>query len=472
MKNCLAAPLTLLCAAFFLTLGAVVHAQAPGDPNAPPAYGVAQRLQAEAQAARASGQSQTAHNRADQAVLQLQQVVKSRAYGHTVYAREGLRQQAKLEEDFLQDKNAAVQSLQTLHNTFPDDQAVLPQIQRVGNALDKWNSTFVFPITSLTIAFHDLGAGLYHTLDFMVALTGRQPWSYFVAILLVSVLVKLALTPLSNKQYASMKAMQKLQPYMTELQAKHKNDKELLGRKMMELYKEQGINPAAGCITMLPTIPIMYLLYYMIRLYQYQFSHGTFLWIGSGLSHMFPSILGINLGQPDWPLLLLYAGSMYVTQKMTITPSMDPQQAETQRMMTIMTPFMTTYFFYQYHLPSAFVLYYLIFNILSTAQQKYYMRKRAGDAPSAGSDGDGGSKRLPLAPDSAGGQPKNLLTNGNGNGNGNGSRRVGSGRTVPIAEAKEEAATRNGSSPMMNGTAPTARGVIAPKKVHPKKKRR
>ena len=380
MKNCLAASRLLLCAAFLLMVGSAVDAQAPGDQNAPPAYGVAQRLQAEAQAARASGQSETAHNRAYQAVLQLQQVVKSRAYGHTNYARQSLRQQAALEENFLQDKNAAVQSLQTLHNTFPDDQAVLPEIKRVGDELDQFNQT----ITPRSTPFHILGATLYRIMDFLVALTGRQSWSYFVAILLVSVLVKLALTPLSNKQYASMKAMQKLQPYMTELQAKHKNDKELLGRKMMELYKEHSINPAAGCITMLPTIPIMYLLYYMIRLYQYQFSHGTFLWIGSGLAHLFPSILGINLGQPDWPLLLLYAGSMYVTQKMTITPSMDPQQAETQRMMTIMTPFMTTYFFYQYHLPSAFVLYYLIFNILSTAPAEVLYAEASGGCPKRG----------------------------------------------------------------------------------------
>jgi len=467
MKNCLAASRVLLCAAFILLLGAAGNAQAPGDPHASPAYGVAQRLVSEARAARASGQSETAHNRDYQAVLQFQQVVRSRAYGHTVYAREALRQQAKIEEDFLQDKNAAIQSLQTLHNTFPDDQAVLPEIQRVGNELDQWNQT----ITPRSTPFHILGATLYRIMDFLVALTGRQSWSYFLAILMVSVLVKLALTPLSNKQYASMKAMQKLQPYMTELQAKHKNDKELLGRKMMELQKEHGVNMFGGCITMLPTIPIMYLLYYMIRLYQYQFSHGTFLWIGSGLSHMFPSILGINLGQPDWPLLLLYAGSMYVTQKMTITPAVDPQQAEQQRMMTIMTPFMSTYFFYTYHLPSAFVLYYLIFNILSTAQQKYYMRKHAGDAPSAGSDGDGGSKRLPLLPSGSGdGQAKSLSSNGNGNGTG--SRRVGAGRTVPVAEASEGAATRDNFSRPSNGTAPTAKGVIAPKKIHPRKKRR
>ncbi len=462
MKNCFAATRVLLCAAFFLIFGAVANAQAPNDPNAPPAYGVAQRLQAQAQAARASGQSQIAHNRAYQAVLQFQQVVKSRAYGHTSYARESLRQQARLEENFLQDKNAAIQSLQTLHNTFPEDKPVLPEIQRVGNELDKWNQT----ITPQSTPFHVLGATLYRVMDFLVALTGRQSWSYFVAILLVSVLVKLALTPLSNKQYGSMKEMQKLQPYITELQAKHKNDKELLGRKMMELYKEHGINPAAGCITMLPTIPIMYLLYFMIRLYQYQFSHGTFLWISSNpLSHMFPSILALNLGQPDWPLLLLYAGSMYVTQKMTITPSMDPQQAETQKMMTIMTPFMTTYFFYQYHLPSAFVLYYLIFNILSTAQQKYYMRKRMGETPYTGNDGDGGSKRLPLSPNGSGGggQAKALTVSGNGSANGNGSRRLTSGQAMPVAEASEA---------RTNGTGPTARGVIAPKKVHPKKKRR
>ena len=58
-----------------------------------------------------------------------------------------------------------------------------------------------------------------------------------------------------------------------------------------------------GCLPMLPTIPIMYLLYFMISRYQYQFSHGTFLWIGSGLSHLFPSIVAPNLGQQDIPLL-------------------------------------------------------------------------------------------------------------------------------------------------------------------------
>lgn len=463
MKNFSAASRILLCAAFLFAFGMAGHAQAPVGADAPPAYGIAQRLQTEAMTARAAGQDEIAHRRYYQAVIQLQAVVKSRQYGHSDYARLALHQQAQIEEHNLQDKNAAIQSLQTLRNTFPEDQTVLPEIKRVGDALDQFNQT----VTPQSTPFHLLGAGLYHVMDFLVALTGKQSYSYWIAILMISVLVKLALTPLSNKQYASMKEMQKLQPAMQELQAKHKNDKEVLGRKMMELYKEHNINPAAGCITMLPTIPIMYLLYYMIRLYQYQFSHGTFLWIGSSLSHVFPQYLGINLGQPDIPILLLYAASMYVTQKMTITPTMDPQQAETQRMMAIMTPFMTTYFFLQYHLPSAFVLYYLIFNLLSTAQQKYYMRKRSGEILPGAGGGDGGTKVKPILPDGdGGGSAKARPANGNGNSNGNGRRRSGNGQTVPLAEAKDV------STRPSNGAVPAGKGTLAPQKVHPKKKRR
>jgi YidC/Oxa1 family membrane protein insertase len=456
---------SVFSAAFLLILfvsGASVQAQSPAD--APPAFGVAQRLQAEAATAAAAHDYQTEHNRYYQAVLQLQKVAKSHLYGKTDFAKQALFQQAAIEENHLQDKNAAIQSLQTLHNTFPDDPTVMAEITRVGTALDNFNKT----ITPRSTPFHIFGAGLYRVMDFMVNLTGRQTWSYWLAILLISVLVKLALTPLSNKQYRSMKEMQKLQPYIKELQAKHKNDKEVLGKKTMELYKEHGINPMAGCTPLVFQLPIMYTLYYTIRLYQYQFSHGTFLWIGSPLSHMFPQYLGINLGQPDIPILLLYAASMYFTQKMTVTPTMDAQQAETQKMMAIMTPFMTTYFFLTYHLSSAFILYYLIFNILSTAQQKYYLRKRAGDSQPGGG-GDGGSKRPPVLIDGPNGGSAILLngrngSNGNGSNNGNGSRRIPAGSLSETVSSGDKAHS--------NGVAPTAKGIIAPPKVHPKKKRR
>ena len=371
MKNHTAASRFLLGAAilFVCLLAGTgrVTAQVPNDPNMPPAYGVAQRLIAESKAARLAGQYDTAHNRAYQAVAKLQEVVKSRAYGHTTYAHDALLQQAKIEEYSLHDKNAAIQALQTLHNTFPEDQAVLPEIKRIGTALDLWNRTYAPPPAP---AFHNVGATLYRVMDSLVALTGRQIYSYFIAILLISILVKLLLTPISNKQYRSLREIQKLQPLVAELRAKYKNDYKLLVRKLNEFYKEHGVNPADGILPLLVQIPIMYLIYYMFWLYQYQFSNGTFLWIGSPISYMFPAYLGINLGQPDIPILLLYAMSLYMTMVMTITPTMDRNQAETQRMMTIITPFMTTYFFLQYHLPSAFVLYYLIFNILSMVHKK------------------------------------------------------------------------------------------------------
>ncbi len=442
MKNTRAASRTLLCAAAFLisalmTGAARAQSPLPIGPDTPPAYGVAQRLEGQAKAAKAAGNAEIARRRAYQAVIKLQEVVKSRSFGKSRYAREALREQANMEEYYLHDKNAAIQSLQTLHNTFPDDEPVKPEIDRLADELNQWNKKFAPPPAP---PIHNLGAALYAVLDFFVSILGRQSWSYALAILLISILVKLALTPFSNKQYASMKEMQKLQPDIQELQAKHKNDKELLGRKMMELYKDHGVNPAAGCIGVLPTLPVMYLLYYMISRYQYEFVNGNFLWIGSGLSRQFPSYLGLNLGQPDIPLLLLYAGSMYITQKMTITPTMDPQQAETQKMMAIMTPFMTTYFFLQYHLPAAFVLYYLIFNILSTMQQKYYMRRRAGDPP----------------------LPPTKPSSGNGN---------GSAPTSSVVRLTKDD-TEQTSSRRTNGMAPTAKGLIEPRKTHPKKKRR
>ncbi len=466
------------------TLGPAVPVQ--GGP-VPPAYAVglrlyqasldaqqyAVRLQAAGKSGDAAYQSDIAHRRALQAAGpagKFQQVIASGKFKRSIYAADSLFEQAQLQEKVLKNGSLAIQAYQTLHNNFKDvsfpKQALAATEQaRTEQEQDRLNQT---PQPGF---LGQIGPPLYKTLDFLVHLTGARSYSYFLAILLISLLVKLALTPLSNAQYASMKSMQKLQPKVKALQDKYKSNKEEQGRKVMELYKQNNVNPAAGCLPLIVQLPILYGLYYMIRLYQYQFAKGDFLWIGSGLSHQYPSFLGINLGQPDIPILLLYALSMYIQQRMIVSP--DPQQAEQQRTMAILTPFMTTYFFLQYHLPSAFVLYYLIFNVLSTAQQQYYMKKRSADD----TGGDGGSKVLPDVPVSpgGGGRIKALPLNGNG-GNGSG-RRLGAARETAGAEAgaaSSGTAKANGTprSPHANGATPTARGVIAPTKIHPKKKRR
>jgi YidC/Oxa1 family membrane protein insertase len=437
----LSAFLFTLC--FLLPVRSALAQAAP----VPPAYGVAQRLASEEQAALAQGNTDIAHRRALQAVAKYREVVASKTFGSGPWGAEALYHEGLIQENGLHDNNTAVLTLLQLQNNYrtvayPDAAQAAASLTSLEVIVDHHNK--VTPP----------GSYLYAIINFFVNLFGgaKFSYSYALAILAISVLVRLALTPISNKQFASMREMQKLQPYVKEVQSKYAKDKEMAGRKVMELYKENGVNPAAGCLPMFFQLPILYLLYYMIRLYQFQFVHGKFLWVGSALSARYPDFIAPNLGQQDIPLLILYALSMYVTQKLTITPSLDPQQAEQQKTMAVMTPFLSTYLFLQWHLPSAFVLYYLIFNILSTAQQKYYMRRRHADIH--------GEPEVDRLLDSGSGNA--IALNGSKAGittlNGNGSKLNG-----------------NGSKPngnRSNGATPNAKGVIGPSKIHPKKKRR
>ncbi len=443
----------------------------------PPAYGVAQRLETVARTATDTG---LARRRAVQAIRKYSEVVASATYRKTVFAPESLYHQALLQRDFVKDEfgvgdlGTSVQMLKDLHNrytdtAYPDKDAAAKALKETEDALDHENQT-VRPTFMGTV-----GPALYKLMDFFVNLFGAKSYSYFLAILAISVIVRLLLTPLSNKQYASMKEMQKIQPYVKELQAKYKSDPQVMMRKQQELYKEHGVNMFGGCLPSLAQLPFFILLYQMIVRYQYHFSEGKFLWIGSDLSHQFPAYLGTSLAQLDIPLLILYGASMYVQSKLMATPSADPQQAEQQRMMSIMMPFMGTYFFFQYKLPSAFVLYYLISNLLMMGQQVYYMKKRGlgahGEGEFPGGGGDGGSKvKTPDVPLNSGGGGAKARPSGT-NGNGAGPRKVTVGRDVPLAEAKNGASV-NGNGSARNGATPAARGVIAPTKVHPKKKRR
>ena len=467
--------LSVLGAASLLGPATSVRAQGITMPP-PPAFGVAQRLEG---VARGTTDADLARRRALQAIHKYSEVVASATYKKTPFAPESLYHQALLQRDLIKDDfgvgdlGNAVQTLKTLHNNYadadyPDKANAAAALKTTEDALDVENRT-VRPTFWGT-----LGPGLYKVMDFFVRVFSfAGSYAYFLAILAISLLVRLLLTPLSNKQYSSMKEMQRIQPYVKELQAKYKNDPQVMMRKQQELYKEHGVNMFGGCLPSLAQLPFFILLYQMIVRYQYHFSAGHFLWIGSGLSHAFPAYLGTSLAQLDIPLLVLYGASMYVQSKMMATPSADPQQAEQQRMMSIMMPFMGTYFFYQYKLPSAFVLYYLISNLLMMGQQFYYMKKRGLGAHGEGETGGGGNGGIrPLTPDvPLNGGGGNVKAGANGvNGNGTGSRKVTVGRDVPLAEAKNGAAHGNGSA--RNGATPAARGVIAPPKVHPKKKRR
>ena len=183
--------------------------------------------------------------------------------------------------------------------------------------------------------------------------------NYGVAIILLTVLIKILFWPLTHKSYSSMKAMQKLQPEMQKLREKHGSDKERLNKEMMELYKTHRVNPLGGCLPMLVQIPVFFALY-KVLLDSIALRHAPFaLWITD-----------LSAKDPYYITPLLMGASMFVQQKMTPTTA-DPMQAKIFMMMPVIFTFMFLNF------PSGLVIYWLVNNLLTIVQQYFIHRKKA-----------------------------------------------------------------------------------------------
>lgn len=218
----------------------------------------------------------------------------------------------------------------------------------------------------------------YQILAVLVKLTGGNPaYSYAIALILLAVIVKLLTFPLTLKQYAGMREMQQMQPLMKELQKKYKGPE--LNAKMMELYKEHGVNPLAGCWPMLIQMPFLIFIYRAVQEYEYAFAQGKFIWIGSTFAAHSTSklwghnVFGHSLAEPDVPLLILYSVTMYISTR--LTPATDPQQQQQQATMALMMSGLFFYMFLSNGWSSAFVLYWLALNILQIWQSYEYIYK-------------------------------------------------------------------------------------------------
>lgn len=222
----------------------------------------------------------------------------------------------------------------------------------------------------IQVRSHEL---LYKIMDALVALTGRNPlFSYWFGIILLTLVVKLVTTPLSHLQFESMRNMQRLQPKIEKLKRDLGDDQREFQKQQWQLLKDNNAMPQWGCLALLVQMPFLYVMYWMIRTYQFQFAHGHFLWIGSRLAERF-TFVGASLADPDWTLLILYGLSMYVSTRMAAGAAADKQQQDTQKMMSYLMPAMFVLIFNYF--PSAFILYWLILNILTTTQQ-YFMLNR------------------------------------------------------------------------------------------------
>jgi YidC/Oxa1 family membrane protein insertase len=177
--------------------------------------------------------------------------------------------------------------------------------------------------------------------------------NYGVAIIIITIILKAFFFPLTHKSYKSMKGMQKIQPEMTKLREKYKDDRDAMNKAVMELYREHKVNPMGGCLPMVVQIPVFFALYKSL-MFSIELRHAPFfLWVTDLADkdpyYVTPVIMGI---------------SMFVQQKMT--PSqMDPMQ---QKMMLAL-PVVFTFMFLSF--PSGLVLYWLVNNVLTIGQQMY-----------------------------------------------------------------------------------------------------
>lgn len=199
-----------------------------------------------------------------------------------------------------------------------------------------------------------------------------------IVIILVTVVIRLLLAPSFHKSLKSQKAMNNLQPKLTELRAKHKGDKEAEAKAMMQLYKDHNISPVASCLPLLLQLPILIALYQVFRvalgahpdltgLYHFVKSPGT---INPYFLHF------INLGQPSWVFGVL-AGAAQFWQSKLMMPKTAGQDA-TMKAMSLQTTYVLPLLsvLISLRLPAGLPLYWIVTTLFAVGQQYYINREK------------------------------------------------------------------------------------------------
>ena len=215
-------------------------------------------------------------------------------------------------------------------------------------------------------------------LNVLIALSHVLGGEFGWAIIVLTIIIRLISWPLTKRQLKSTKAMQEMQPKIQELQKKYGKNQQKLQQEMMRLYKEAGVNPL-GCLwPMLIQFPIWIALYQAImralattpenlldlaqRLYSWN--------VVSQAIPLSSYFLGLDLASPGNIILaIVVGGTMWVQQKMTQAPAVDPRQESTSRMMLLMMPLM--FGFLTFMFPSGLALYWAVSNIIGIVTQYF-----------------------------------------------------------------------------------------------------
>jgi len=218
---------------------------------------------------------------------------------------------------------------------------------------------------------------MFWLLDFLFKLTNN----FGIAILLLTVVVRLLFFPIANAQFKSMSKIKKLQPQVESIKARFAEDKVRQQQEMMELYKREKANPVSGCLPMLIQIPVFFSLY-KVLLVTIEMRHAPFIgWIHdlsapdpTSIVNLFgllpysvPAWIPVFLSIGIWPIIMGF--TQYLQTKLNPAPA-DPVQARMFALMPVMFTFMLSGF------PAGLVIYYSWNNLLSFAQQAFIMSRQ------------------------------------------------------------------------------------------------
>ena len=189
---------------------------------------------------------------------------------------------------------------------------------------------------------------LFWLMDVIHSLVGNWGWS----IILMTLIVKMLLMPLTASSYRSMAKMRKFTPRIQELREQFGDDRQRMSQEMMKLYQKEKLNPLGGCLPMLLQMPIFIALYWVLK-ESVELRQSPFMfWI-----------VDLSIKDPYFVLPLLMGASMFIQMQMQQQPTMDPMQAKIMKLMPVMFTFMFLWF------PAGLTLYWFVNNVITIVQQ-------------------------------------------------------------------------------------------------------